>query len=201
MPAIRTALFLLVAVAIVVPVGNAQGEETVFDFENGPGPLFEIINTGDLWEIDTDGPTLRVSKPEDPLIVNPQGFIVGGIRSRFCVSGDFVVTVDYELFDFQRDPSNTSTLNESILGIENEVPQVFEVLRFVRGGSDAQRIEAFGPDVPHGGQDAPPEILWAGRYRVTRVNDTMFGAFASPGSENFTTLGWVSGYFGPVEVF
>ncbi|MCK4412018.1 MAG: T9SS type A sorting domain-containing protein [Candidatus Eisenbacteria sp.] len=195
---------VIVAIFVLISCGFlfgmcAKAEQVVFDFENGPGPLFEIPNTADLWTIDCDGPNLRISKPEDPLTVNPNGFIAGGIRSRFWVNGDFSVTVDYELSTFQRDPSNGSTLNESILGVQDAVSQLFEVLRFAHGSSD-QRIEAYGPDAPIGAQDPPPEVLWAGRYRVTRVGETMTGAFAPLGSEVFTSLGSAGGYGGPVQV-
>jgi hypothetical protein len=201
MTVVRVQCALLLLSCLLLLGGTVQAERLVFDFENGPGPLFEIQNTAGLWTIDTDGPTMRISKPEDPLAVNPHGFIVGGIASTFRVVGDFTITVDYELFDFPRDTSNGSTLNESILQVLDGVPQVFEVLRFVSGSSDAQRIEAFGPDAPIGQQNAPSEVLWTGRYRITRVGETVSGAFAPLGSEVFTTLGSAGGYASPVQVF
>jgi hypothetical protein len=180
--------------------GSALADAVVFDFDAGPGPLFEVQNSGSLWTVDPDGPTLRISKPADPLGVNPQGFIAGGIRSAFCLEGDFTMTVDFELFDFPRDPANPSTLNESILAVEDQVFHVFEILRFVSGSSATQKIEAFGPDAPIGQQNAPPSVLWTGRYRITRVGATMSGAFAALGSETFTALGSATGYGGPVVV-
>ncbi|MCK4414969.1 MAG: right-handed parallel beta-helix repeat-containing protein [Candidatus Eisenbacteria sp.] len=196
----RSIIAIFVLACCGFPFGmGAEAEQVVFDFEDGPGSLFDIQNTADLWTVDCDGPNLRISKPEDPLIVNPNGFIMGGIRSRFRVDGDFSITVDYELSTFPRDPSNGSTMNESILAVEDGVPQVFEVLRFAHGSSD-QRIEAYGPDAPIGAQDPPPEVLWTGRYRVSRVGETMTGAFAPLGSEVFTSLGSAGGYGGPVQV-
>jgi len=187
---IMSAALLWPGATCLLPLGqSAQAERFTFDFENGPGPLFDVDNTGDLWTIDMDGPTLRISKPEDPLEVQPHGFIVGGIRSRFSIEGDFTITVDYQLFYFPPDPTDGSSLNESLLEVEDEVPQVFEVLRLAHG-SGGQGIEAFGPDAPVGGYDCPPEVLWSGRYRITRVGDTMTGAYALPGSDDFVVFGW-----------
>ena len=75
----------LVACLILINGSALADPPYIFNFENGPGGDFEIVNDGDLWSIDTDGPNLRISKPDDPLVVEPHGYIFGGIQSAFLV--------------------------------------------------------------------------------------------------------------------
>lgn len=182
-----------VTLTMLLTCNFAVAETLVFDFESGPGPNFDLINTGDIWNIDTDGPELRVAKPADDGTVNPDSFIIGGIASKFMLDGDFTVTVDFGLDTFPG--TGADQLNESVLAmVRGESPRLFEVLRFRLGNQNL--LEVFS-DGPLGVQSS---TLTDGRYRVVRTGSSTSGFFAVGDSDTFTGIASVADYTGPVSV-
>jgi len=178
----------------------AQATEHVYDFANGPGPDFTVLNDGSLWSVGTTGPNVSIAKPADDLSVLPQAFTFGGFKSNFSVDGDFTITVDFQLPILNRDLSNSETLNESILAaLTTNDQQLFEVLRYVQGNDTSELLEASASGVgPIGPQAAPASIINDGRYRLTRVNGLMSAYYAETGSDAFTLIGTTSGFTGPM---
>ena len=130
----------LLSLLVFMAPGSAISASLTFDFDSGPGPLFSISNTGAIWNIDADGPTMRFQKGEDDRSINPRDFILGAISSKFNLEGDFSITTDFTLHDFPAAEAR-GQLNESLLGVTFSDGFVFEVLRFRSG--DRNRVEAF----------------------------------------------------------
>jgi len=187
------------ALTAVLALPAAAAATVTVDFDHGLQG-FEVINDGGLWSVGATGPDLGLSKPADPRVVNPQGFITSGTLSNFCVDGDFSVTVDYALPDFPIDPSNAFTSNEAVLVVAKPpaLAPYFLVLRYAEGGG-GQRMSAFNGTFI-GDATAPAEMLDAGRFRITRSGTTISGWIAPPGSDSFTLLGSAGGYAGPMKV-
>jgi len=188
---------LLIVLALFAPAAGAA--PVLVDFDHG-APDFEPVNDAALWTLGLSGPDLAVSKPADPLAVSPQGFVTGGALSKFCVDGDFSVTVDYALPDFPIDPSNAFTSNEAVLVVARPpaLAPYFLVLRYAEGGG-GQRMAAFNGTFL-GDAPAAAGVLDAGRFRITRSGDVITGWIAPPGGESFTVLGSAGGYVGPMVV-
>lgn len=178
---------------------SAQADEITFDFENGPLDVWDVVNTADLWTIDLDGPTLAITKPEDDLTVEPNGTILGGIRSQFTLEGDFTVTVDYTLTDFPTDPDRRSTLNQALLELRDPGTAFHAIKRFNRG-SVGERINGQDPIGTIGEIPSPASILNQGRYRIARTGGTFAYSYAVLGSESFTLLGERVGTTLPMSV-
>lgn len=193
----RSAGLLIGALAALAAAASAS--PVLVDFDHG-APQFETVNDGALWTLGLSGPDVGLSKPADPLAVNPQGFVTGGLLSKFCIDGDFSVTVDYALPDFPIDPSNAFTSNEAVLVVAKPpaLAPYFIVLRYAEGGG-GQRMAAYNGAFL-GDAPAPPGVLDAGRFRITRAGDVLTGSIAPPGSEAFTVLGSAGGYVGPMVV-
>ena len=186
---------LAIGFALLLAAERQLSADTItFDFESGPGPGFSTTNSGNLWTLDTDGPTFQASKPADDGSFEPNGFIAGGITSNFTMTGDFLVTVDFSILNFPAAGPAASALNESVLGVSGDTAgESFLVLRFRHGSSD--QIEAFGSSGgPTGVQNSS---LTSGQYQIERVGDTLTGRFAPTGSATFTTLGSFGGYTSP----
>jgi hypothetical protein len=193
---------LLLSLAFLVLASPATSGTLTFDFQNGPGPLFDVFNDGGLWTVDTDGPSLRISKPADDLTVMP-GNIRAGVKSTFPLMGDFVVTVDYNLFDVPADLSHTETYNLIEFRLETAADpdhENFDVIRFRQYTS--QEIEAWQipPGVIYGRQSCPSAILVQGRMRLSRVGTTISTYWAPVGSESFTLLGAAVGIGDPLYI-
>src|SRR5215213_6341259 len=164
-----------------------------FDFDTGPGTSFATFNSGNLFALGLSGPDFRISKPADDGSFLPSGFVSGGIVSKFSVTGNFRVTVDFTLPSFPLAAPGSTPLNESILGVSGSNGELFLVLRFRNASGD--KIEAYGgAGGPTGAQDSS---LTSGRYQIERVGDTVTGRFAPAGSDTFMTLGSFSGYSAP----
>jgi hypothetical protein len=189
--------FTLIVACLMIAIGfeQAEGETFTFDFNTGPGPNFSINNTGNLFNVDTDGPSLRIFKPADDGTLYTDSFISAGIKSNFTCNGNFTVTVDFTLDNFPAIPF-THQLNESILGIYNEDnSQFFLVLRFRL--SHQNLIEVFTKGHPLG---VTTSTLITGRYRISRSGSIFTGQYAPSGSSTFTTIASDIGFSGPVKL-
>ena len=182
-------------IAVVTQVSNA--ETISFDFNSGVDfSNFSVFTVGELFAIDTDGPDLRISKPEDDGTVLPLDFLLGGIKSRFTIDGDFTVTIDFTLRDFPPTQGPCCPLNESLLAVVSEDGSMFfEILRLRIVDYDG--IESFA--TPGGVMGAQPSTLASGRYRITRSGTVLTAWFSDPGGA-FTSLGSVPGFDGPFRV-
>ncbi len=184
------------AVVVVFGVGQVNAESLTFDFDSGPGPNFSVFDiTNGLFSVDTDGPTLRVSKPADDGTLRPNQFISAGIISGFSVEGNFTMTVDFTLHDFPA--TGQDQLNESLFGAVPLSGGNFALLRFRAG--DLNMIETFMS--PPGTVIAGTESsLASGRYRIERSGSTVTGSYASSGSSAFTPIGSYGGLSEPMRV-
>ena len=179
-----TAIYLtVVSFFLGMTSGESPGQTTIFDFDSGLGSEWSLIDVSGLFTVLTSGPNVQISKPADDRTVFPDGFITGGIGSNFCLAGDFVVTVDFELLDFP--VTDVNQLNECILSVSGDDPEEsFLVLRF---STNQQYVEVFSSS--DGAIGAQINTQLTGRFRISRVGNTMSGYFADAGSEVFTLLG------------
>ena len=185
----KSQLTLCILLLVIALTGPASAQPLLFDFDTGVDAQWELPNTAGLWAIGTSGPNVSISKPADSLTEIPQGFIQGGIRSAFELTGDFEVTVDFSITELTVDPSAPLGLSESLISVTDDFGGQFVVLRFALSGS-GQWIEAFSPSVGGiGAIAAPAEVLSGGRYRITRVGSTVSGSWATPGSSDFQAFG------------
>ncbi|MEX2168375.1 MAG: NHL repeat-containing protein [Pirellulales bacterium] len=191
---------------------RASAVDLDFDFNSGLAPDFEAFdhgatssgNTGPIgiWNIDSDGPNLRISKPADDGSIFGNDFIVGGARSLFYVAGDFSVTVDFNLHDFPSAPINR--LNEAVLALINDdLPgdaKSFSILRFRNGPTN--EIETFAIPDDGGGPviAGDSSTLTEGQFRITRVGDIISGYYADAGSNSFTELGSIPWLTDPLQI-
>lgn len=183
-----TAICLTVVSSLLgMTSGESLGETTIFDFDSGLGADWNLIDNSGLFTVLTSGPYVQISKPADDRTEFPDAFIMGGIGSNFCLAGDFVVTVDFELLDFP--VTDVNQLNECILSVSGDDPEEsFLVLRF---STNQQYVEIFTTnDGPIGAQI---NTQFTGRFRISRVGNTISGYFAEEDSEVFTLLGSAQG--------
>jgi hypothetical protein len=197
----RTVALVIGLVFVLTPLADAQ--TMVFNFESGLGPNFDTWNDGNLWTIDSSGGEVRISKPEDDLSVLPGG-IRGGAVSKFILTGDFSVTVDYNLYNFPADLSHSETYPHIALRLDHNdfigTNDNFAVIRFRQYTS--QEIEAWHlpPGSIYGRQSAPADMLASGRMRLTRAGSAISSFYAPLGSEAFTLLGSAPGVSDPLHV-
>jgi hypothetical protein len=185
---IASILFMLL---LVTP---AKAELISFDFNQGPGPNFDLINPSGLFSIEGDGPSLRITKGSDVGSVSPTNQVMAGAASLFSLNGDFSVTVDFTLNVFPF-PSANQQINSSLLAVSDDGNMLAEVLRFRLNGRD--RAELFA-SVPF--QDLPINTsATTGRYRLVRQGTTVTAFFAE-GNGAFIPLADAFGVTGPVQV-
>ena len=92
----KSQLTLCILLLVIALTGPASAQPLLFDFDTGVDAQWELPNTAGLWAIGTSGPNVSISKPADSLTEIPPGFIQGGIRSAFELTGDFEVNGDTE---------------------------------------------------------------------------------------------------------
>ena len=119
---------LSVLLSFFVLATSANATTRIYDFDSGIDDDFTIINTGDVWTIDNDGPSLRISKSVDNGDVNGDDFIEGGIFSNFLLGGDFTATVDFHLFDFPA-TAEPGLYNEVIFRATDQNGRIFQIFR------------------------------------------------------------------------
>ena len=180
---------------LVASSGRVCAETLTFNFDDGVEPeFFSTFNSSNLWTLNMAGPNFRVSKPAEDGSVDPHGFISGGIKSRFAMTGDFLVTVDFTHLNFPAAGPHPNALNESVLSVNgNTNGEAFLVLRFQHGTSGY--LEAFANST--GPIGLRSSSLASGRYQIERTGDTLTGRFAPSGSDVFTTLGSLGGQTSP----
>lgn len=167
----------------------------VFDFDSGPGPNFSVLNGGNLWTVDTDGPNVRITKPADDGTFQQLSW--GGIMSQFTLHGDFTVTVDFALHDFPRASNvngKTAGINDSILMAQSS-GDLFQIL-ILRSG-DTNKIGVFAKGTLSGMKKS---VIMSGRYRIQRSGSTVTGSFAAAGGSSFISLATVDGFGDPMQV-
>lgn len=159
-------------------------QTTNFNFDSGLGLDWQTYNSSGLFTISTSSQDIRISKDEDDLSVNSDEFIFGTVKSEFCLTGDFTVTVDFEIFNLPALPSNP--LNECALSISgHNSSEAFHVLRFTHLTN--QWLEAFSSTTGQIGQHLNP--LNSGRFRISQTGNTITGFYAALGSSTFIELG------------
>jgi hypothetical protein len=171
-----------------------RAELITFDFDQGPGPSFDLVNSSGLFFIDGDGPALRIVKNSDDGSVSPTELVIAGAISHFKLNGDFTVTVDFALAEFPFPPANQQ-INSSLLAVVANGNMLAEVLRFRLNGRD--RAELFA-SVPF--QDLPINTsALTGRYRLVRQGTTVTAFFAD-GNGAFIPLADAFGVTGPIRI-
>jgi hypothetical protein len=203
-PQFLVSLTFLAVVSLSLQSTAAKADTFVFDFDDGPGPLFVTWNDGGIWTIDTDGPDLRISKPADDLSVVPEG-ARAGIYSTFFITGDFTITVDFQLYDFPADLSHPYTYNHIVLGLFEESAATFSgnnylAIRFRQNSSEEIEGWHLPPGQIYGRQSVPVDLQASGRFRISRVVDVITTAYAPLGSETFTPLGSGAGSTAPFYI-
>lgn len=183
-------------VLVIAGVDQAKAEVLTFDFDSGLGPNFTVFDrSNSLYTVDTDGPTLRVSKVGDDGSYHPNQFISAGIKSAFEVGGDFSITVDFALHDFPA--TGEKQLNESLIAVMSSSGGVFSVLRFRLETQNLIEVFAIPPSDPFG---VTSSSLATGRYRIARTGSTVTGSYASSGSSAFTSIASVGGFSDPMSI-
>jgi len=125
----------LVVALLFAAAGRAETNVVTFDFNSGLGPNFSAFDRADgLLAVDTDGPSVRISKPADDGTVRPTDGINAGIRSDFSVHGDFTITADFALNDFP--PADDKEINASSMTVLAENGDTLSVLRLRVGDSN-----------------------------------------------------------------
>ena len=190
---------MIPTVLLLAVCGSSPATTTIsFDFDSGVDPAsFSVLNVGDLFTVDTDGPDLRISKPEDDGTVLPLGFLLGGIQSTFTIDGDFSVTVDFTLHDFPPTAGPCCPVNEALLRVESEDGSMGFMIYRIRIVDNVNELATWvdGVGVIAGQQST----LTNGRFRITRSGTTL-SAWFSEGNGAFMALGSVSGWDGPFRV-
>lgn len=180
-------LLIVIAMALASPARALQPTATfVDDFDSGVDPARYVVprTPPELWTVDTDGPTVRITKPAGG---SPPSWITAGIGSRFRLDGDFTITVDFKLNDF---PVPTTGYNGSALNVQmRNTASMFQVVR--HGNGHAQRQEIWVSCI-RGGQWAYPLIapssLVAGQFRLQRAGNTMSASVRGNPADPFTLL-------------
>ncbi|MHC4609696.1 MAG: hypothetical protein ACYS7M_05055 [Planctomycetota bacterium] len=168
-----------------------------FDFDSGVDLTnFTVFNVGELFTITTEGPELRISKPEDDGTVLPLGFLLGGIQSTFTIDGDFSVTIDITLHVFPPTGGPCCPLNEALLRIEWEDESMGFMIYRIRM-VDSNNISTWVDGV--GVIASQPSTLTDGRLRILRSGTTLSTWF-SEGDGEFIQLVNVTAWDGPFRV-
>lgn len=176
---------------LVLAAPPLTAAEAIFNFNSGIPTEFSTQNSGGLWTLDSDGPTMRISKTSDGGATLPNEFIFGGLDSQFALTGDFFVTVDFNLINLPAAGPNGNALNEAVLSVTGDQNEGFSLLRYTTASSS--RLEIYS-DAPVGDQ---PSSLNTGHLRIQRSGDTLIGFVSTPGANNFVSIGSVSGFTSP----
>ena len=171
----RSILFAVVVGAVTLGPGHSSAAWVTYsnDFDSGIGSDFSVINASGLFTVDTDGPSVRISKPADDGTIKTNGVITSGILSDFSLVGDFIVTVDFSLDNLPI--ASYPGLNESILRcFRSPVSNTgspgmdeFSLLHFTRSGFPKYQCGAW----PTGYYSTTTALH--GRYRITRNGSNM----------------------------
>ena len=186
-------LILCVAVVLCCAV-RVEATELTFDFDSGLGPNFSLFDDSNgLFSVDTDGPNVRIHKQADDGSFNRTHWIHAGVLSSFLIDGDFTITVDYALDDWQA--VEPRQLTESLFSILSD-DDVFTVLRLLLGHNDYKMAaSSIG-----GGINITPESSRTGRYRIERSGSTVTGLLAPLDSSTFIPIGSIDGLDDPVRI-
>lgn len=166
------------------PVAATMSAE---DFNAGVNAnRYEVTTNAGLYTVDTDGPTLRITKSTSSATTEWNS---AGASGRFTFDGDFTVTVDFTLHDFPTIPSGDNGLNESILGVATAGSGTgaadFLVLRYSTNGGQFMEgyTSAAGPI------SNTPSALSSGQYRIQRTGTTMSALYSTGSGQQFVLLG------------
>lgn len=157
---------------------------------------FVKVGEKELWSIKNIDNYVHIYKEEDDRLINPKGFILGGIESNYLVDGNFCITVDFSLNAFPI-LINPFELNESILGIKTIYGKIFYILRFQLGGHSF--IETFHSPIASVIKKENCSIS-KGQYKIYRLGSRVYGEYSILDSLNFISLGSQSGFIGPVRI-
>ena len=197
----RVTWYHIVFVAINTFASGAKASVLIdVNFTHGiPSTFTNYKYSEPEWSVDADQGQLRITKS---VSVDKQS-TSGGIESLFQLSGDFAITVDYFLDEFDFNGNNTSRLG--IREVVDQGERELTVLRFRQSSRDA--TEMFSNQFPHGivGPDGPDQLAWqfsdavAGKYRLERVGNVITGSYA-PEGQDFIVLGRMFDSVSPVTV-
>ncbi|MBT4864920.1 MAG: protein kinase, partial [Planctomycetaceae bacterium] len=181
-----------------LPVFESNAKPFQFDFDTGSGPNFTAFDDAELFEIDTDGPDLRIAKSADEGTVSADGWVNAGVQSNFSIEGDFLITMEFTLANFPPAGADDQ-MNESLLAVVAEDGGTFEIVRYRHGKSN--QIESFSiAPVKHVSGVAQNSGVSSGQFRIARTGTTVTAFYAAAGSSSFTPIGNATGLSGPVCV-
>ena len=193
----KQALLLTVGIFFLC-TGITRAETVIFDFASGPGESFYTVNTGNLWDIDMDGPELRIFKEADDGTDYGDTFIIGGIGSNFFMEGDFTAIVDFTLYDFPQTPE-PGRYNEVLAVITPVNGRLFEIFRLRSGTNDRSVVFTYPPGQTLGRSDL---AYYSGRFRLIRTGTTIKAEAAPSLTSDFATIGTLTNYTtDPVFIF
>ena len=181
-----------------LPVFETNAKQLQFDFDTGAGPNFTAFDDAKLFEIDTAGPDLRITKSADEGSVRPNGWVNAGFQSNFTVEGDFLITIEFSLANFLPADGDNG-LNESLLAVVAADGGTFQIVRFRHGKSNQIESYCIAP-VKHVSGVAQNSGVSSGQFRIARTGTTVTAFYAAAGGSSFTPIGNAQGLSGPVRI-
>jgi|GEM_PF-2533118 serine/threonine protein kinase len=181
-----------------LPVFETNAKLFHFDFDTGPRPNFTAFDDAELFEIDTDGPDLRITKSADEGSVNASEWVNAGVQSNFTIDGDFLITIEFSLANFPP-AGGDDRMNESLLAVVAADSGTFQIVRYRHGKSNQIESYSIAP-VKHVSGVAQNSGVSSGQFRIARTGTTATAFYAAAGSSSFTPIGNATGLSGPVRI-
>ena len=177
------------------PVATSQSHS--WDFDSGDITGLSLVREGEPWNADLESGSLRFWKPEDDRSSNNFEAIWCGFATDFDLSGDFTVTVDFDLTEFPRATGHIGTNACSLFVIEEDGSLGLGLMSLWVSTS---RTRVFLVNHSEGNVRSIPSSFTAGRYRITRVGSSLTGSVAPADSSSFEIIGGRDGVTGSVSL-